>query len=52
MLAALDREDVPNSPEAFLSFSTDVDKADAAMAVPLSDGLRSLLDKKASGLTQ
>jgi hypothetical protein len=52
LLAALDREEVPNSPEAFLSFSTDAEKADAAATVQLSDGLRSLLDKKASGLTQ
>jgi hypothetical protein len=52
LLAALVREEVPNSPEAFLSFSADAEKADAATAVPLSDGLRSLLEKKASGLTQ
>jgi hypothetical protein len=52
VLAALNREEVPNSPEAFLSFSADADKADAATAVPLSNGLRSLLDRKASGLTQ
>jgi hypothetical protein len=52
VLAALDREEVPNSPEAFLSFSADVEKADAATAVPLSDKLRSLLETKASGLTQ
>lgn len=52
LLAALDREEVPNSPEAFLSFTADADKADAATAVPLSDKLRALLDTKAAGLTQ
>ncbi len=52
VLAALDREEVPNSPEAFLSFAADAEKADAATAVPLSDKLRSLLDVKAAGLTQ
>ena len=52
VLAALDREEVPNSPEAFLSFAGDSAKADAATAVPLSDSMRSLLDRKAAGLTQ
>ncbi|MFN3727014.1 MAG: hypothetical protein ACK4SZ_11995 [Allosphingosinicella sp.] len=52
VLAALDREEVPNSPEAFLAFTADAEKADAATAVPLSDKLRSLLDTKAAGLSQ
>lgn len=52
VLAALEREEVPNSPEAFRSFAADADKADAASAVPISDKMRSLLDTKATGLTQ
>lgn len=53
LVAALTRDDVPNSPEAFSAFSAvEIGAAGAAPAVPLSDGLRALLAAKADGLTQ
>lgn len=52
VLAALEREEVPNSPQAYEAFAGNAAKAEAATALPLSDSLRALLDTKAAGLTQ
>lgn len=53
LVAALTRDDVPNSPEAFSAFGVaEIGAAEAAPAVPLSDALRGVLAAKAEGLTQ